>query len=311
MNLSACIQEYLDAHVGELAPTSIKWYKSHLSDLSKALGSRDITTITITDLRRWRADVIQHQTRYDDHPNRPRLNGRGLSPHTVRGKITACKALFTWLVDEGILESNPATRLTHPRKPRSEIPKAIPDEDILKLHDYTITHNLPREHALLHVLAETGARVAGIANLDRADVNLKTGCIIVTEKGEKTRPVYLTPAGIDAVRDWLRVRPMTDHNSLWTGRTTQPLTTCGIYQALKRLAKQCNVQRFNPHAFRHAYAREMLNAGLSLDAVAGLMGHSSVAITAENYAIWTQKELADKQRDAARKRNLWDNNRSE
>ena len=50
---------------------------------------------------------------------------------------------------------------------------------------------------------------------------------------------------------------------------------------------------------------------LSLDAVAGLMGHSSVAITAENYAIWTQKELADKQRDAARKRNLWDNNRSE
>ena len=127
----------------------------------------------------------------------------------------------------------------------------------------------------------------------------------MTEKGTKTRQCYLSAAGLTAVRAYLRVRPLVDHDYVLVGRTGAPLTPSGIRQALQRLSKATGVERCNPHAFRHAYAREMLEAGVDLKTVSDLMGHSSIVVTADNYAIWANRELEEKARKATRRRNLW------
>jgi len=275
--------------------------------LVAALGPREIAEITVHDLRAWRADLIQRHTRYDDHPIRPAINTRGLSVYTIIGKVKCARILFDWLVEEGELVRSPAERLHAPRRPKNDLPKAISDRDIRRLASYAAREGLVREVALIHCLADTGARVRGIAFLKRSDVSLATGELIVTEKGAKSRAVYLTGAGIAALRNWLRVRPCdVNHDYVFTSlRGGARLTGSGIYQALARVARACGVERFNPHAFRHAFAREMLNAGLSLEVVADLMGHSSVSVTADSYAIWTKRELEEKHFQAARKRGLW------
>jgi hypothetical protein len=66
---------------------------------------------------------------------------------------------------------------------------------------------------------------------------------------------------------------------------------------LKRRAKRAGVQgRVNPHAFRHAFAREHIKNGGDLATLSQLMGHASVEITKANYAIFTMQELQEKHR---------------
>ncbi len=72
------------------------------------------------------------------------------------------------------------------------------------------------------------------------------------------------------------------------------MTTGGVYQMLRRLAKEANITgRFNPHAFRHGWAREALRKGANLD-VAQLLGHEDESTTARFYARWSDAELKER-----------------
>ena len=66
---------------------------------------------------------------------------------------------------------------------------------------------------------------------------------------------------------------------------------------LRRRAKRAGVEGpFNPHSFRHAFARHFLMSGGDLGTLADLMGHSSVEVTKNSYAIFTERELKEKHR---------------
>ena len=305
MTLNEAIEIFLTARTGEIAASTVTWYRSHLGALAVALGDRELEAISLDDLRAWRLTVVTHSSCYDSHPYRPAEESHGLSRSTQHDRVMVCRILFGWLMAENLISVNPATRLVAPPVPRKQEPKALRDEDIRALHAAAVEHGLDREHALVHCLAETGARVAGIANLRLTGVDLVKGELVVTEKGNKTRQVYLLEAGCAALQAWLQVRPEVDHDFVFTGRSGTQLTTTGIYQALRRLADLAGVDRANPHSFRHAFARGMLDAGLSLEAVSDLMGHSSIVVTAESYAVWTKSELRVKHKAAGKRRGLW------
>lgn len=303
MILEKAVDLFLTARTGEIAPSTVAWYASHLKNLCAPLGHRPLDSITLDDLRAWRMDVVTHNTRYDDHPYRPSANTTGLSPTTQHDRVMVARIFFAWCLEEGLLTTNPAARLHPPRRPKNQEPKAISEDDIRALH--LIAQPSPRDHALIHCLAETGCRVAGLTTLTLNAVNLNTGELTVTEKGNKTRPVYLLADGCSALRAWLTVRPAVAHEYVFVARLGNPLTTSGVYQILARLAEEAGVNHANPHAFRHAFARGMLQSGLSLEAVSDLMGHSSIVVTAESYAIWTKGELHGKHTAASEKRALW------
>lgn len=287
MNLSLAIQRYLNALTGELAPTTISWYRSHLLTLTTMFSQHEITTVSLDDLRSWRSVQLNQKIRYQEHLTRPPLPG-GLATATQRSRIRAIRRFFAWLLEEHLIDHNPALRLKLPRKDHRP-PKHNTNANLQKL--LTATQDNSRDHALILFLAETGARVQGLVNLDIADLNLEHASATVTEKYDKSRQVYLTPRTIAALQTWLRIRPATSP-AVFTSRSGCRLTRSGVYQLLKRVATRAGVtDRCNPHSFRHAYARSLIENGASLETVSALMGHSDIKITAEFYAIWTKKEL--------------------
>ena len=303
------LDNFLLAKTGEVVESTIIWYRSHLTHMADYLVGRHIDEaddVSIYDLRLWRAHVLKRTTRYAEHPYRPEVNTRGLSITTIHDKVNVCRIFFKWLYEERLIPENPAERLKVPSRPRHKEPKAISDRDIRKLMRTAQQQGNLRDIVLLHVLAETGARVGGIAGLRIRDVDTRTGTLLVTEKGSKTRAVYLaTEKGIQAMREYLRARRDVDHDYVWVNVRGGKLTKSGIYQMLRRLAKKAGVKRFNPHAFRHALARELLQNGVSLESVSKILGHEDVKTTAEFYAIWTKTELQTKHRQATVRRNLW------
>ena len=59
-----------------------------------------------------------------------------------------------------------------------------------------------------------------------------------------------------------------------------PLTPEGISAAIASRLARAGLQRRGPHAFRHAFATRLLDAGLPLKGVADLLGHRKLTSTA-------------------------------
>ncbi len=275
---------------------TVENYHQQLGHLVDFLGDRDVATIKIADLRSYAADLRDRTQRFTDHPLIAPKEG-GFSPFTVATRLRAVKRLFNWLTEEGILPDNPARRLKLPRLPQKE-PKAISLETFVQLLAATAGDSPTqlRDRAVLLLLADTGCRVGGLSHLRVQDVDLAAKTALVTEKGEKLRPVFFVAATADALAAWLAVRPAIDGDWLFVNlgpKLAYPqLTEQSVKEMLRRLRIRAGVQEpVTPHRFRHAFAREYLRGGGDLATLSRILGHASVEVTARYYAVFTPTEL--------------------
>lgn len=273
-------------------------YREKLAYLVRFLGDVSVDQVSVTDLRRFIADLRTRQTRYADTTVRSEIPG-GLSLASVAGYVRCVKRLFSWLLDEEIIAKNPAKRIKTPSVPRGE-PKAYDRSDFPRLLAATAGEDpvSVRDRAVLLFLADTGCRVAGLVGLAIDDIDLEGMTAKVLEKGNQTRRVVFSEPTRDALAAWLAVRPHVDHSMVWAnlGRRGAPsLTTEGVRQLLKRLKAKAGVTGpVNPHSFRHGFAREYLLNGGDLGTLADLLGHSDVQVTWQHYAIFRTSELQAK-----------------
>ena len=295
MLLSEALESFDLSRAGVAPPAPRRWYGGAGKSLLRFLGDVDISQITIVDLRRWRKALVERPARYSEHPSRPEETG-GLSAWSVHTYVRGVRGLFAWFTDEGLLESNPAARLELPQLP-DEPPKAISAEDLEKLLEVAQARGA-RDYALICCLGDTGCRVSGLAGLKLDDLDLDTGRAVVREKGKggnrKARTVYFKTRTIAAVKRWLSVRPLDKGDAVFVG-LRGPLTASGIYQILKRLAKAAGVKgRWNPHSFRHGWARGALSNGADISDVSKYLGHQGVDVTVRFYGRWADEELKER-----------------
>ena len=274
-------------------------YREKLSHLVAFLGDHPVDGVTVADLRRYVADLRTREQRYEDHPYRAKVDG-ALSPATVASMVRAVKRLFNFLQDEGLVTSNPGRNVSVARPSKGNVPKAIAFKDLRRLLDAT-TGDDPaslRDRAVILFLADTGCRLGGLVGLRLADVDLDRRVAVVTEKGDKTRPVYFQDMTRQALARWLEVRPAGGSNRVFVRLHMSPgaaLDKEGIAQILRRLKTQAGIDGpANAHSFRHAFAREYLSDGGDLATLSDLLGHSDITVTAMFYAVFLPSELQAK-----------------
>ena len=302
MNLRESIERLHTATIADgRSPRTARDYSQKLGMLAAYLGpDRAVASIEGEDLRRFVADLRQRSTRYESHQYRAAVAGP-LSPATVAGVVRAVKRLFAFLVEDGILTDNPARVLRTPRLPKGRTPKAVSLDDFLALVRAAAGDDLAskRDRALLLFLADTGCRVGGLVGLRLADLDLANLRAWVIEKGDRRRAVYLTPETAEALAAWLLVRPGGNGGAVFVALEgdNHVLTAEGVTQALRRLKRRAGIDGpVNPHAFRHAFAREYLRAGGDLATLSDLLGHSDITVTANSYAVFLPSELQERHR---------------
>jgi len=273
-------------------------YRQKLKPLVAFLGDVAVESVTTDDLRRYVVHLMERRTLYAGHPTHEKREGT-LSMFTVEGHVRAIRRLFNWLEEEGRIEANPMRRIKTPQ-PRRREPKGIRREDLLALLVITEGGDVAglRDRAIILFLADTGCRVGGLCGLRVQDVDLESRLATLTEKGERTRRVPFTRTTARALQDWLDVRPQDKGPWLFVGlgnRAHDAVSPNGVARMLKRRAKQAGVTGpVNPHAFRHAFARDFLMDGGDLGTLADLLGHTNVLVTKEYYGIFTIQELQEK-----------------
>lgn len=289
MKLVQARELFVASKVGVRSPATVQWYRQYTSSLVKFLGEELIAGVSITDLRRWRASLTQRKNRYNDHPYRERKEG-GISRVTLDNHIRASMTFFRWLVREGYLDTNPSSRLERPEL-GEEPPKAISLRHVNRLLQAAKQTSQPeRDYAIVRILAATGIRRGGLTTLQISDVDLEKRRLYVCEKGNKSRFVPFDEATSSAINAYLEIRPETDEAALFLTNKETPLTGNAAYKMLRRLAQHAGVDRYNPHAFRHFAAMQLIRNGADPKFVQLVMGHSSLKTTMI-YVRWVEKEL--------------------
>jgi len=272
-----------------LKTKTLDWYRALLGAF--AAEHSTLESVTVKDMRLYIV-ALRGQDYHLAGTNKVKKEG-GLSESTISAHIRALHKFWRWAANEYQI-ANPMSGVKYPKKPEPK-PKAIPMDSVQRLFAATGDDHIGiRNRALLALLIDTGCRAGGLVGLRVEDVDIQQRRAIVLEKGGKTRAVIFTDYTGALIQQWLDVR-LPAPTLFYNFETLKPLTTSGLRGILKRLAKRAGVEgKFNPHSFRHLFAREYLKAGGDLATLSKLMGHRDVTTTVHHYAIFTPSEIADK-----------------
>ncbi|NCC22587.1 MAG: integrase [Alphaproteobacteria bacterium] len=145
-----------------------------------------------------------------------------------------------------------------------------------------------RDHLLLTMLYNTGARVSEIIAVRVADVVLEaSACVHLHGKGRKQRAVPLWKSTVQEVRAWLRCNPVLAADApLLPNRDGRAMTRQNVNQRFDIAVTRATQthpslarRHISPHTIRHSTAMHMLQSGVAFSVIALWMGHESVTTT--------------------------------
>jgi len=145
-----------------------------------------------------------------------------------------------------------------------------------------------RNHLLLHMLYNTGARVSEIIGVRLADVVLDgAACVHLHGKGRKQRTMPLWRSTLKAVRVWLKFNPeLLPTSALLPNRDGHAMTRTNVAQRLALAVAAATPampsphdRRIAPHTIRHTTAMHLLQSGEPIEGIALWLGHESPTTT--------------------------------
>lgn len=162
-----------------------------------------------------------------------------------------------------------------------------------------------RDHLLLAMLYNTGARVSEIIGVRVIDVVLEgSACVHLHGKGRKLRSIPLWKVTVMEIRAWLRLNPtLRGEAALIPNRDGQAMTRSNVAQRLALAVSRAAVKqpgllkkRVSPHTLRHTSAMHLLQSGVPFNVIALWLGHESTTTTHR----YVEADLAMKEKALAR-----------
>lgn len=223
-------------------------------------------------------------------------SGKRLSEYTINSYARMVKAFFNKMVEAGHIDRSPAATL-HLRKLPKKSKQAIAPGEIERM--VKASKKNWRDHAVVLILRDSGCRVSELVSMrvstthmNEADGEMR-GIARVWGKGDKFRWIFFGAKACNALRNYIDYRPHDAPDDLWLSIHGSAITANGIYQALGRVAERAGVETWNPHAFRHAFAKRNIERGMPVKVLQELLGHESYTTTVDEYVQFDTEELAD------------------
>jgi len=212
---------------------------------------------------------------------------RGMMLSTVRTRLHCVNAFLGYAMDAGIVKSDVLARRIRLRKPEA-LPRAIDPDDVKQL--LSAIDN-PRDRAMIMVLLRTGMRIGELLNTKMRDLHIKDRRVDIYESAKTRvgRVVYLSDDAMGALKVWVAMRDVRNEFLFYAqGRSSMAYSTARLI--FERCITKAGLSHkgYSLHALRHTFASELLNAGMRIECLQPLMGHTSLDVT-RRYARLTDK----------------------
>ena len=176
------------------------------------------------------------------------------------------------------------------------LPRFLDDAAAAKLLRTSRADADPLARLIVELLARTGMRSSELRALT-VDAVVQIGSAywlrIPIGKLHNDRYIPLHPQLKDLLDDWItHHRPAGLRSDRLLLERRRPITALRIATALRRLGTEAGIGHVTAHQLRHTLATQAINRGMSLDAIAALLGHKTLAMTMV-YARIADKTVAD------------------
>lgn len=204
---------------------------------------------------------------------------------SVAHNINVLSSFFTFLQKRCGLEHNPMVHL-HSPKVRNALPRVLSLREVEQLSTSCASVDnsfvAVRDRAIVALLFSSGLRVSELVSLNLYDVDFEMREVRVIGKGNKERVVPVGSVALEALRQYLQLRPMVKpvDNALFVGNRGKRLTTRLVQSHIKAAAEKEELGgRVTPHKLRHAFATQLLSNGVDMRLVQEMLGHANLATT--------------------------------
>jgi tyrosine recombinase XerC len=227
------------------------------------------------------------------------LRKEGYVEASMARKLSELRSFCRYLLQEGLLGSNPFDLVSSPKVPK-RLPRYLKHDEIealLAAPDLS-TPLGQRDKAILELLYAAGVRLSELVGLNLGHLSLDTGQLVVWGKGGKERVVLLGEPAILALRRYIgdgrgRLLKKKATDALFLNRFGGRLSRRSIGLILDKYSKLAGIWRkVTPHLLRHTFATHMLEGGAGLRVVQELLGHAQPTTT-EIYTHVTPSRLRE------------------
>jgi integrase/recombinase XerD len=230
------------------------------------------------------------------------LEADGLKARSRARTLVATRRFLRHLAAGGALQGDPLEGVATPQSERS-LPRVLrTDESLALIHAAADGSILGlRDQAMLEVLYGAGLRVSELVELPLSAIDVRSGFLRVTGKGNKERLAPLGEPALLALDAYLQEgRPALERaaerssDAVFLSRRGTAMTRQNFFTRLRGIAVRAGIprERVSPHVLRHAFATDLLEGGADLRAVQSMLGHESLNTT-QIYTHVSRKRLRD------------------
>ena len=247
----------------------------------ETLDSADIRTLTIDDIRKITLRDIHSYYSFiaEECGNQDKIRVR---------KATSLRSFFRYLTQQAaLLDYDPTTNLELSR-PKRALPKYLnlsESLDLLKTvtQDADGKHNL-RDYCMLTLFLNCGIRLGELVGLNLSSLDLEETRMRVLGKGSKERIVFLNPACMSALKEYLfeRMAVQTDDPALFLSNRNTRISRRRVQQTVEQALKAAGLdgRGLSTHKLRHTAATLMYQHGhVDVLTLKSILGHESISTT--------------------------------
>lgn len=205
------------------------------------------------------------------------------SNKTRARKTTSLRMFFKYLTDyKHDLEHNPVQNLETPKQKKA-LPQYLTMEQSIALLQSAQGEFAQRDYCMLTLFLNCGLRRAELAGINLQDIG-QDRTLRVRGKGSKERMLYLNDACIDAIEQYLKVRPVDgvqDKQALFLSHLKKRITLQGVHYVVKGYLKKVDgAENMSAHKLRHTAATLMYQqGGVDIRVLKDLLGHENLGTT--------------------------------
>jgi integrase/recombinase XerC len=258
------------------SPHTVSAYQSDLEQFIRFLNYPEETIthpseITHHLIRNWMVELMNQK----------------LTARSVNRKIATLRKYFKFLLQEGIITNNPASKINTPKIPKN-LPVVVEDVKLTQMLDdntvFSDDFKGLRDKLVIETLFGTGIRLSELIGIKETDINIYEGTVKVLGKRNKQRIIPINNELKLLMARYLEVKKSENFNNnslalLVTDKGADAYPKLIYLIVNKYLAYISTQNKKSPHVLRHTFATSLLNRGADLNAIKELLGHANLSAT--------------------------------